>query len=279
MAIGMTFVLLSAGIDLSVGSVMFVTSALTGSLVVRADWPIAVALPCMIACGLLCGLVNGWLITRLRMAPFVVTLSMLFVARGLGLWITETRAINLPDAYRQLATARIAGIPLPVWMLALILALAHLILTRTAFGRQLYAVGEDQAAARKAGISVDRILLRVYMISGVFAAIGGMIALAQLAAVSPNLGQGRELDVIAAAVLGGTSLFGGRGTALGAVLGAVLVETVRNGLNVTDADPYIYPVITGAIIFVAVLIDNARHQRLAELRRRKIRTLTTSSPG
>jgi ribose transport system permease protein len=149
---------------------------------------------------------------------------------------------------------------------------AHLILTRTVFGRQLYAVGNNKHAAERAGIDVSTILTAVYIISGVCAAIGGMLTLAQLATVSPNLGQGRELDIIAAAVLGGASLFGGRGTAVGAVLGAVLVETVRNGMNLIDADPYVYPVIIGLIIFAAVLLDSTRNRQLARLRKRKIRT-------
>ena len=213
-SVGMTFVLLTAGIDLSVGSVMFLTSAIAGVLVVKTGWPVAATLPAMVAIGALCGLANGLLIVRLRMAPFIVTLATLFVVRGLGLWVTETRAVNLPDAFRQLATASIAGIPSPVVITLLVLTIAQLILAYTTFGRQLYAVGYDRAAAEKAGVLVAPLLLGVYVICGVCAAVGGMITLAQLAAVSPRLGQGRELDVIAAAVLGGTSLFGGRGARL-----------------------------------------------------------------
>ena len=275
-SVGMTFVLLTAGIDLSVGSVMFLSSAVAGVLVVKAGWPVAATLPVMVATGMVCGLANGLLIVRLRMAPFIVTLATLFVTRGLGLWITETRAVNLPDAFRQLATARIAGVPSPVLITLLVLAVAHLVLTHTAFGRQLYAVGHDRAAAEKAGVPVARLMLGVYVICGACAAVGGMITLAQLAAVSPRLGQGRELDVIAAAVLGGTSLFGGRGGVVGSFLGAVLIESISNGLNIIDADPYVYPVITGSVILIAVLVDSLRHQRMAALRRRRIRARTTS---
>ena len=273
-AVGMTFVLLTAGIDLSVGSVMFLAGAVGGSLVVHWQWPVGAALPVMAAVGLLCGVVNGWLVTRLRLSPFIVTLAVLFIARGLGLWITETRAINLPESFLQLAAARWLGVPLPIWILAGVVAAAQFTLDRTPFGRQLYAVGGDSAAAQKAGVAVDRIRRTVYIVSAATAALGAMIALAQLAAVSPNMGQGRELDVIAAAVLGGASLFGGRGTALGAVLGALLIETVRNGLNLVDADPYLYPLIMGAIIFLAVLLDSAAHQQMARLTRRMIRPLS-----
>ncbi|MFZ5831701.1 MAG: ABC transporter permease [Planctomycetota bacterium] len=275
-AVGMTFVLLTAGIDLSVGSVIFLAAAVGGSLVVRLDWPVAGVLPVMLLVGLAWGAINGSFITRLRLSPFIVTLASLFVARGLGLWITETRAINLPESFLSLAAARWMGVPFPIWLLVVVAAAAQFTLSFTPFGRQLYAVGADANAARKAGIEVDRMLLTVYVVCAGTAAIGAIIALAQLAAVSPNMGQGRELEVIAAAVLGGASLFGGRGTAVGAVLGAVLVETVRNGLNLVDADPYIYPLIIGAIIFVAVLIDSLSHQQLARLTRRKIRPLDST---
>ena len=236
-------------------------------------------MPVMLAVGLVCGAINGRLITRLRLSPFIVTLAMLFIARGLGLWITETRAINLPEAFLRLAALRPLWIPLPIWLLTGVVAAAQFTLSLTPFGRQLYAVGNDPAAAKKAGIEVERILLAVYVISAATAALGGMIALAQLAAVSPNMGQGRELEVIAAAVLGGASLFGGRGTAVGAVLGALLIATVRNGLNLVDADPYIYPMITGAIIFLAVLLDSVSHQRMAKITRRRIRPLSAAARG
>ena len=267
-SIGMTFVLVTAGIDLSVGSLMFLCSAIAGSLVVKWGWPISAALVAMFAAGVAGGCVNGLLIVRLRMAPFIVTLAMLFVARGTGLWITETRALNLPDAFRQLATARWMGVPSPVLVTFVVLLVAHVILTRTAFGRQLYALGQDRAAAEKAGLPTAWLTLSVYMICGLCAAIGGAMTLAQLAAVSPNLGQGRELDAIAAAVLGGTSLFGGRGGAVGSFLGAVLIATIGNGLNIVNADPYVYPVFTGAAVFVAVLLDSLSDQRAASRRRR-----------
>jgi len=246
-AIGMTFVLLTAGIDLSVGSIM-------GTVLRRREW----------------------VFCRTEGDGSVYRHSVDAVR---GPWLRALDHSNQvdepPDTFRQLATTRLLGIPVPVLVLAVVVITAHLILTRTVFGRQLYAVGNNPHAAERAGIDVPNTLMAVYIISGACASIGGMITLAQLAAVSPNLGQGRELDVIAAAVLGGASLFGGRGTAFGAVLGAVLVETVRNGMNVIDADPYVYPVIIGLIIFAAVLLDSTRHRQLAKLRRRKIRTETS----
>ncbi len=278
-AIGMTFVLISAGIDLSVGSTMFLAGAIAGRLVVDAGWPVVGVIPVMLAVGLGVGLLNGWLIARLKLVPFMVTLATLFSARGAGLWITETRAINLPDSFRQLAVVHPLGIPLPILILVVVLLTAETVLRRTVLGKHLYALGynaqgdehENGREAAKAGIDISAVLLRVYAIAGLCAAVGSIITLAQLAAVSPNLGQGIELEIIAATVLGGTSLFGGRGTAGGAVLGALLVETVRNGLNLVNADPYFYPLITGAIIFGAVLLDSMRQQRLTLLRHRNIR--------
>jgi ribose transport system permease protein len=171
--------------------------------------------------------------------------------------------MNLPDELQRLATARPGGVPLPVLLMVAVLVLGHLLLTRTAFGRQVLAVGHDAAAARKAGIDVGRVLRRVYTLSGVCAAVGGLVALVQLGAVSPTFGRERELDAIAAAVLGGTSLAGGRGNVLpGALLGAVTIQTVYNGLNLVNADPYSYPLITSSIIFLAVLLDSLRKRPL-----------------
>lgn len=270
-AIGMTFVLLTGGVDLSVGAAMFVGAAVAGKLVI-AGQPFAVALGAMLAVGVACGAVNALLITQARVMPFVVTLATLYVGRGLALWITETRAMNLPETFLQLGAAKLGGVPLPIALFAAVLALAHVTLTRTPFGRQIYAVGADIEAARKAGLRTERILFGVYLVCGACAALGGIISLAQIGAVSPKFGENREFGAIAAAVLGGTSLFGGRGQVFpGTVIGALLIQSVENGLVILNADPYLYPLITSAVIFVAVLLDSARNQVLAQFGRRKIR--------
>jgi ribose transport system permease protein len=225
-----------------------------------------------VAIGLLCGALNAFFITRLRLIAFIVTLATLYLGRGFALWLTETRAMNLPASFLALGTDRALGIPLPIWLMTTVLALAQLVLTRTPFGRQVYAVGQDLEGARKAGIGVSRILASVYVISGFCAALGGILALAQLGSVSPTFGTNKEFSAIAAAVLGGTSLFGGRGKVFpGTLLGAVLIQSVENGLVIVNADPYLYPLVTSAIIFVAVLTDSLRDALLARLRRRKIR--------
>lgn len=257
-AVGVTFVLLTAGIDLAVGSVMFLGAAVCGRLVASGGpwWLGAVAL---LAVGPVAGLMHGLAITRLGAAPFVVTLSSLFVLRGAGLWVSQTRAMNLPDEFRRLAVERVAGMPVPVLVLGVVLVVGQWVLARTPFGRHVLAVGHDPAAARRAGVDVGRVLRRVYAVSGGCAALGGLVALSQLGAVSPTFGREREFDAIAAAVLGGASLFGGRGTVLpGALVGAVTIQAVYNGLNLIDADPYAYPVITGGVVFLAVLLDSLR---------------------
>ena len=280
-AVGITFVLLTAGIDLSVGAVMLVGGAVAGKMLL-GGWSVPAAAAAMLLVGGSWGLVNGILITRLKMIPFVVTLAMLFVGRGAGLWITETRAMNLPQGFRAVANADWLGVAVPVWMLAVSVGLSHLVLTRTPFGRQVYAMGNSLEGARRAGVAVTRNQVLVYGLCSLFAAVGGLITLSQLSAVSPTFGEGRELRAIAAAVLGGVSLFGGRGSAPGAALGAVLVQTIEMGLVTLDADPnvsirigpYYYPLITSGVIFGAVLIDSLRRAWLHRRQRRRIRPAT-----
>ncbi len=268
--IGMTFVLLTAGVDLSVGAIMFVAAAVAGKLVLGGA-SLPVALLAILAVGIVCGVLNAMLITRLRIIAFIATLGTLYVGRGLGLWLTQTRAMNLPDSFLALGSAKWLGVPLPLWIFAAVLAGAHLVLTRTPFGRQIYALGDNPDAAKKAGLNTRRLLASVYVISGLCAAVGGILSLAQLGAVSPTFGTNREFGAIAAAVLGGTSLFGGRGAVFpGTVLGALLIQGVENGLVILNADPYLYPLVTSSIIFVAVLADAARSSLLERLGRRRI---------
>lgn len=179
--------------------------------------------------------------------------------------------MNLPEDFYELGAGRFLGVPLPGLIFGGVVLLAHFTLTRTPFGRQLYAVGADKDAARKAGINTSLVLFAVYVISGLCAAASAIVALSQAPAVSPGFGNNREFMAIAAAVLGGTSLFGGRGGVFpGTVLGAVLIQTYENGLNVLNVNPYLYPLITGGVIFLAVLLDALRSRLLARMTRRKI---------
>ncbi len=267
LATGMTFVLLTAGIDLSVGSIMFLAGVISGKMVVDGA-PLWWAGLVVVVIGLEFGCLNALLIYRLKVIPFIVTLATFYVGRGLGLFISDTRAINLPESFLTLGSGKVLGIPLPVILLFFVITLAHLVLTRTTFGKHIYAVGHDPEKARKAGISVNRILLGVYVICGFCAALGGLVAIAQLGAVSPTFGLQSEFMAIAAAILGGVSLFGGRGNVFpGTLIGVLLIQTIQNGLVMVNADPYLYPLITAAVIFLVVGIDSLQNQRREKAKR------------
>lgn len=269
--VGMTFVLLTAGVDLSVGALMFIGAGLAGKLAL-AGQPLALCLAVMLGVGLAGGALNAVLVTRFRLVAFIATLATLYIGRGVGRWVTQTRAMNLPDSFLALGSSRWLGVPLPLWIAGGVVVTGHLVLTVTPFGRRLYALGNHPAGARRAGLHPDRLLAAVYVISGACAGIGGILALAQLGAVSPRFGEQYEFDAITAAVLGGTSLFGGRGKVFpGTVLGAVLVKAIFNGLVIVRADPYLYPLITSGIIFSAVLLDSLRDRVVRHLARPRIR--------
>lgn len=275
-AVGMTFVILTGGIDLSVGSLMYLSTAIAGVWVLGSGLPVWLAVVAVLVTGLLAGLVNALVITRVRIVPFIVTLGTLAVFRGLGLAITQSRPVSFPSEILAVGTTRILGVPTPIVLFALVVFLAWITLTFTPFGRQVYAVGADQDAAKKAGINVGRVLLAVYLISGVCAALGGLVLVGQFGIVNAGFGEGDEFDAIAAVVLGGASLFGGRGTVFpGTVLGAVLVQMVTAGLIFTRVDIYLQPLVFAAIIYLAVLIDSQRTLLLTRLQRRNIRQVRT----
>jgi ribose transport system permease protein len=272
-AIGMTFVLLIAGIDLSVGANMYVSVAILG-LYLRGLSAI-VSFPMTIIAGLLFGAFNALIITRLRVAAFITTLATMFVGRGLGLYMSGTKMVFFNDEILTFGRASYLGIPSAIWAFASVFVVAFIILRETPFGRQIYAVGADPEAAAKAGINVRRIVFSVYCISGLCAAIGGIVSASQVAVASSTFGLQKEFSVIAAAVLGGTSLFGGRGGVVGTVFGAVLIQTVESGLVMINADPYLYPLVISVIIFLAVLVDSLRTGILERLERRLIRVEPT----
>lgn len=272
-AVGMTFVLLTAGIDLSVGSIMFVAAVPAGKLVLQGH-SVWLALVVALAVALAFGALNAFVVVRLRVMAFVVTLATLYIGRGFGLYITQTRAMNLPESILSVGEAAVLGIPLVLWVAFIVAAAGHYALSRTPFGRQVYAVGQDIDGARKAGLPVDRIRFATMMICGLAAGIAGFMTIARVGVVSPSMGNQRELAIIAAAVLGGTSLFGGRGQVFpGTILGAILIQTVETGLVILNVNPYLYPLITACIIFAAVAIDSLRNLEVARLALRKIRPL------
>ncbi|MBN1444311.1 MAG: ABC transporter permease [Planctomycetes bacterium] len=259
-ATGMTLVLLTAGIDLSVGSNMYLSAVVGGWLLSEAGAPLPAALAGCLGVGLLFGLFNAVAVTRLGILPFVVTLATLVAGRGLGLWITQSQPVSFPDAVLEIGSARLFGaLPLPIAIFALVAMAAHVFLTRTQTGRQLYAVGRDLEAARRAGIPTRRIRALAYVACGGLAALGGFIAVAQYGNVNAGFGKNCELSAITAAVLGGTSLFGGTGSVLpGTVLGVILIQAVTTGLVSARIDLYLQDLILPAIIFAIVLLDSIR---------------------
>ena len=269
-ATGMTFVLLTAGVDLSVGAIMFLSAAVAGKLAV-AGAPFAACALGMLVVAMLFATINATIITRLGIVPFVVTLGTLYMGRGVALWLTETRAINLPASFLAVGTTKVGGVPLPMLIAIAVVGVSQLVLTFTVFGKHVMAVGHNCEAAEKAGIQTKRILFTVYLLCGFFASVGALLSLGQLGTVSPTFGENREFTAIAAAVVGGTSLFGGRGSVFpGTVLGALLTQTVENGLVIVNADPYLYPMVISCIIFIAVLLDGLRSRLLESFERRPI---------
>lgn len=270
-AIGLTFVLLVAGIDLSVGSVMFL-SAVVAAKLFEYGLPLWAGFIIILATGLFIGFLNGYVSAKFRIMAFIVTLAMLYVCRGFGLMLTQTRETKLPEGFLTIGQSQILGVPAPVVIFLIVMAVAHFVLKHTPFGKHVYAIGNDAAGAKKAGLPVNRILISVYVICGFTAALGGLVAIAQLGTVAPKFGDQREFVAVAAAVLGGTSLFGGKGNIFpGTVLGTLLILMIENGLVIVNADPYIYPVVSGCIIFLAVFVDSMRNKQLEKLGRRKIR--------
>ncbi len=263
-AIGMTFVIITAGIDLSVGSIAALAGVLGVMLMAShgVSWPLAVLGGALI--GGVVGLVNGLLITVARLNPFITTLGMMSVARGLVYISTGAVAVfGAPDDFRLLGEGLIDGIPIPLIILVIVAVLAHFVLTRTRLGRYAYAIGSNSEAARLSGIPIGRYLTAIYILQGLLAGFAGMIASSRVVSGQPNFGIGLELDVIAAAVIGGASLFGGQGTILGTMIGAFLIALIRNGAVLLNVNLFYQDVIIGVVIWVAVFWDQFRRRRLA----------------
>lgn len=266
-AIGMTYALLSAGLDLSVGSVMALCGALAAGLAVRHGWGTYPAIAAALGVGAAIGLVNGLMIVFGDIPPFVATLAMLGIARGLTLVYTQGRPIaGLDKSFRYLGTGRPLGIPMPVVVMVVVVLAATWALRQTRFGLHIRAIGGNEETARLAGIPVVRDKLIVYVFSGVMAALGGVLLAARLWSAQPQAAAGFELDAIAAPVLGGTSLFGGTGGVPGTVVGAFIMGTLSNGLNLMDVPSYHQQVIKGVVFIAAVLVDVYTKRRAQERR-------------
>lgn len=263
-AVGQTLVILTAGIDLSVGSVAGLSGVVGSMAMVQSGLPLVLGIIVGILVGAAIGTVNGVLITRMGLPPFIATLGMLGVARGLTFIVSNEVAIyGLPHSFRTVSEGQIGPIPLPVVYLVVIAIIGHLVLSRTKLGRYAYAIGSNKDAARLSGIPINRYLVSVYIISGALAGFGGMIAASLVQSGQPNYGVGLELSVIAACVIGGASLFGGQGTIGGTLIGALLIAIVTDGAVLLNITQYYQQVIIGVIIWAAVWWDQVRRRRLS----------------
>jgi ribose transport system permease protein len=254
-AVGMTFVILSAGIDLSVGSIVALSGVVLG-MALQAGYPLVLALPAALVAGFACGVTNGTLISWGRLPPFIVTLGTMSIARGAALLATEGRPISGFDpSFRSLATGRIGFIPAPVIVMAVVYIIAHVLLTRTTFGRYVYAIGGNEEATRLSGVPVRFHKTMIYGVSGLTSAVAAVVLTARLNSAQPIAGIMYELDAIAATVIGGTSLMGGEGTLGGTLVGALIMGVLRNGLNLLGVSSFLQQIVIGGVIVVAVLLD------------------------
>ena len=255
-AVAMTFVITTAGIDLSVGSVLALVNALAAiSLQAGSPWPIVVVL--MLALGAFIGAIQGFFIAYEGIPAFIVTLAGLSAIRGTALLLTKGYSIPVdPDSlFNEIGRGWVLGIPMPAIIAVVILIIGYLIFSETTFGRYVTGVGANTEALRRAGVNTKRTILGVYVLSGTAAALAGLILAARLGSGSSNAGVGFELDVIAAVVLGGTSLFGGRGTMIGTMLGALTVAVIGNGLILAHLSPFLTPIVTGIIMLIAIWLN------------------------
>jgi ribose transport system permease protein len=277
LGIGATLVILTGGIDLSVGSVLALSGVVAGMLV-KAGMPVAPAMALGVLVGALCGAINGWCVTRLRLPPFIATLGMMLVARGVALQLTDARAISgLGEAFGVLGNGALwrieeidaqgfpnvvfPGIPYPVLLMVVLAIAAGILLRRTTLGRHLHAVGSNGEAARLSGVNVGGVAMFAYIASGALAGVAGCVLMSRLVTAQPNEGVMYELDAIAAAVIGGTSLLGGVGTISGTVIGAFVIGILRNGLNMNGVSSFSQQIIIGLVILVTVWIDQLRNRR------------------
>ncbi|MEX3099739.1 MULTISPECIES: substrate-binding domain-containing protein [unclassified Streptomyces] len=260
LAFGVTFVIVSAGIDLSVGSVAALSATVLAWTATSHGVPVAIAVLLALATGIAAGLINGFLISYGKLPPFIATLAMLSVARGLALVISDGSPIAFPDSISHLGDTLGGWLPVPVLVMVAMGLIAAFVLGRTYIGRSMYAIGGNEEAARLSGLRVNRQKLAIYALSGVFAAIAGVVLASRLSSAQPQAASGYELDAIAAVVIGGASLAGGTGKASGTLIGALILAVLRNGLNLLNVSAFWQQVVIGVVIALAVLLDTVRRK-------------------
>jgi ribose transport system permease protein len=260
-AVGMSCVILSGGIDLSVGSVMALCGTLTAGLMVAGLTP-AAAIAAGLAVGLLFGVGNGFFVAYARMPPIIVTLATMGIARGMALLYTGGYPIDgLPDWFEFFGRGKVLGLQTPIVAMLLVFAVAWVLLEHTPLGRYIYAIGGNEEATRLSGVRVNRYKLLVYGVSGLTSAIAGLVLTSRLMSGQPNAGVGFELDAIAAVVMGGSAITGGRGSILGTLIGALMLGVLNNGLNMMGVSPYLQNIIKGVIILLAIYISRNNGKR------------------
>jgi ribose transport system permease protein len=259
-AVGMTLVILTAGIDLSVGSVLALCGAFAASLI-ALEVPVLVAVPTALFAGAALGAISGIIIAKGKVQAFIATLVTMTLLRGVTMVYTDGRPISTgftdtADAFAWFGTGYALGIPVPVWLMVIVFAAAWYLLNHTRFGRYVYALGGNESATRLSGINVDRVKIGVYAICGLLSALAGIIITSRLSSAQPTAGMGYELDAIAAVVLGGTSLMGGKGRIMGTLIGALIIGFLNNALNLLDVSSYYQMIAKAVVILLAVLVDN-----------------------
>lgn len=260
-AIGMTYVIITSGIDLSVGSVIALAGVVAAQLLTNGV-NIVLAMLFGVIIGALFGLLNGLLITKGNLQPFIATLGTMMIARGLSLVLTDGLPVSgLPKSFTTLGNGRLLGIPIPVIFLIVIAIIAHFVLSKTVFGRYVYALGSNEEAARLSGVNTNLNKIYVYILSGVLAAIAGMILAARLVSAQPSAGTGYEMDAIASVVIGGASMAGGIGSITGTVIGAFTIGVLRNGLNLLNVSPFWQQIAIGIVILLAVYFDHKKNKK------------------
>lgn len=258
-ACGMTFVILTGGIDLAVGSVLAISSAVCASLLISGVGVVPAVLAALLV-GAVSGALSGIVITKGKVQPFIATLVMMTFLRGATLVFTNGTPLTLgsakaADAFYYLGNGKVLGIPLPIIMTVVVFGFAYYVLTQTKIGRYVYAVGGNEEASRLSGLNTDNVKIFVYTVSGVLAAIAGIIVTSRLSSAQPTAGTGYELDAIAAVVLGGTSLVGGKGKILGTIVGVLIIGILNNALNLMDISSYYQMIAKAGVILLAVLLD------------------------
>ncbi len=258
-AVGMTFVIILAGIDLSVGSVLALAAVVAASFAHPGEYPVFVPILAGLFTGSLCGFINGLIIAKRRIAPFIVTLGMMTIARGAALVYTNGRpVIELSDSYNKIGGKYVLSIPIPVIIFIIVVFIGSFLLSKTVFGRHVYATGGNKTAAELSGIITSRVIILGYSIAGFLAGLAGIVLSSRVMSGSPSTGQGYELDAIAAVVIGGTRLTGGVGTIFGTIIGALIIGVMNNGLDLLNVSSYLQQIVKGLIILLAVMIDRKK---------------------